>query len=475
VWAFLGTMKVGAVAVPLTLRAAPEDLRACLRDSQAKAAILDAEFLPAFRAVAEGLPERPIAIVNAPADRAGGVLSLAAFLAEQPDALDAEPMAPDDPAFWLYTSGTTGPAKILAHAQRNVLLADAYLRETLGVTAGMRLFATSKLFFAYALGTCLFGGFRLGATTVLHGAWPTPEGVRDAIAAHRPDIVFSVPALYRSVLRAGLAPAAPFRSVRTYVAAGEALPPDVYRSWRDATGREIVEGMGTSETIYMCLTNRPGDTTAGSAGFAAPGTELRLVDPGGQPIAAPDRPGELQVRMASTSRRTWSPQARVWTELPGQWFPTGDRFTFDARGRWWHQGRRDDLLRVGERWVNPAELEACALAMPWVADAAAIGVPRPDGTFRLVLYAVPAGAVGVTPAAGAAQEAALQNALRRALAERSALDPPGIEVRLVPELPRTASGKVERYRLRQDLAREAAPEREAGRGAPAALSSPRGK
>jgi benzoate-CoA ligase len=478
--AYLGAIKVGAVAVPVNPRSSAEDLLFYLQDSRAQAAVLDLEFLPLYRSIADRLEHPPAVIVHGAAAPRGmgaaatrGMHTLEAFYAEQPRELAAVPMPPGAMAFWIYTSGTTGAAKAAVHAHRDVLEADAYLRDTLGVVTGTRLFATSKLFFAYALGTCLFGSFRLGATTVLDSAWPTSESVRETLAAQRPEIVFSVPALYRNVLRAGLAFQPPFRAVRTYVSAGEALPESVFRRWQEATGREIVEGMGTSETIYMFLTNRPGESEPGSAGYPAPGAEVRLVSEEGCPIDTPDREGLLQVRLASTCSGYWNGQAQSGQAPSGQvqsgqaisgaardgdWFATGDLCACDAGGRWWHRGRRDDLIEIGGQRVNPARIEECVLALPEVADAVVTGVAggvaggaAGGGALRLVLHAVPAQA----ESAGAGLEKTIRRALAGCLPAPQC--PP--EIRFVRELPRTASGKVQRYRLRQELAREfAAPE-----------------
>lgn len=445
---YLGILKIGAVAVPINLRSSPEELLFYLTDSRARVLVLDAEFVPVYQRIAARLSGPPRVFVHGAAAIPAGMRHFGGLASGQPHHLDAVPLSPDDMAFWIYTSGTTGSARAAVHVQHDVLLSDAYLRDTLGVTAGMRLYATSKLFFAYALGTCLFGAFRLGATTILQGEWPAPEGVRDVLKAHRPDVVFSVPTLYRNVLRAGIAGEEPFRAVRTYVSAGEKLPEVLYHRWKEATGVEIVEGFGTSETIYMALTNRPGDCVPGSAGVPAPGAAVRLVDDRGERVDRPGTQGMLQVRMASTSDRYWNQQERTQAVMAGPWFATGDLFTFDERGRWTHHGRRDDLLKISGRWISSSEIEEFVLALPQVADAAVIGVNDEDGLMRLALYAVPA-QVG---AAGAPLEAAIRNAILA----RLPIDQCPRQIRFLPELPRTASGKVQRYRLRQELAAELA-------------------
>jgi benzoate-CoA ligase len=442
---YLAAMKLGAVAVPLNLRSSAEELAFCLADSQATVAVLDAQFLPLYFRIASKLDPPPALVVHGAVKVPPGTHGLADVAQGQPDDLEPVLLPPDEMAFWIYTSGTTGDAKAAVHRQRDVLLSDAYLRETLGVTRGTRLFATSKLFFAYALGTCLFGAFRLGATSILHGDWPTPPLVRDQVAQHRPDIVFSVPALYRTLLRAGVAGEAPFRTVRTYVSAGEKLPESVYRRWHQATGVPIVEGMGTSETIYMFLTNRRDDSRPGSCGVPAPGAEVRLVDEAGNAFSEADREGMLQVRMDSISDRYWNREEPGLRQEPGiaaPWFSTGDRFTVDAQGRWTHRGRRDDMLKLAGQWVNPADLEERLLALPSIADAAVVGVGDDGDSMRLALYAVPASAV--------ADREGLEQALRTALTARLPELKHPLFVRLVAELPRTASSKVQRFRIRQE-------------------------
>jgi 3-hydroxybenzoate/4-hydroxybenzoate---CoA ligase len=447
---YLGAIKIGAVSVPINLRSSPEDLLFYLRDSRARVLAIDVEFLPQYRQIAEQLAEQPIVLVNTQTPAAGigsfqaSMQSLDGLFHGQSAELDYVPMSPDDMAFWIYTSGTTGSAKAAVHLHHDVLLSDAYLRETLGVQAGTRVFATSKLFFAYALGICLFGAFRLGATTILHSEWPTPEAVLEVLKAHQPDVVFSVPTLYRNMLRAGIANQEPFRRVRAYVSAGEKLSESLYSRWKSTTGVEVVEGIGTSETIYMFLTNRPGDSKPGSAGYPAPGAEVRILDDSGHVVMDPGVQGILQVRMASTCDRYWNQQERTQAAFLGEWFTTGDLFTLDARGRWAHQGRRDDMLKISGQWVSPSEIEECVLALPAVADAVVIGINDKDGLMRLVLYAVPADAGGGT------QET--EDAIRLAITEHLSVYKCPRNICFVPELPRTASGKVQRFRLRQEMA-----------------------
>jgi acyl-coenzyme A synthetase/AMP-(fatty) acid ligase len=351
-------------------------------------------------------------------------------------------MARDDMAFWIYTSGTTGSAKGAVHLQRDVLAADAYTGGVLGVGPGDVLFGTSKLFFAYTLGNCLFGSLRLGATTVLYDGWPDAKTVAETLRRYRPSVVFSVPTLYRNMLGEGVAAAEPaFRSVRHYVSAGERLPEALWHKWREATGVEILDGMGTSETIYMLLSNYPGKVRPGSSGTATPGTELKLADAEGRPVA-PGEAGILWARIASRADRYWNARDKSQEAFHGPWFRTGDMYTVDEGGYWHHQGRFDDMLKISGQWVSPAEIEEVVLAATPCTDAAVVGVPDPDGLPRTALFAV--------PPQGGFDSGALEVLIRRVVSERLSPYKCPKWVRFVNEIPRTATGKVQRFKLRAE-------------------------
>ncbi|HEX7926740.1 MAG TPA: AMP-binding protein [bacterium] len=431
VCAYLGVMAAGAVAVTLNLRSSEAELAFVLRDSQPVLALVDPEYLPLWRGTVGGTASCPVFTLGGVV---AGIPAWEVRVAEALPAFDPMPVAGTDMAFWIYTSGTTGEMKACVHRHQDVLLSDAYLRETLGVTAGMRVFATSKLFFAYALGTCLFGAMRLGATTILLDAWPTPDAVARVIAQHQPHVVFSVPAFYRAMLAADVTAQPAFRKVGTWVSAGERLPATVFQRWHAATGAPIVEGMGTSETIYMILTQRPGAAVAGSSGKPAPGVEARLVDMQGQSVAA-NTPGILHVRMSSISAGYWNQPERSAQVFRDGWFNTGDVFTVDGDGLWRHGGRQEDRIPVPGGSVNPADIEESVQALPGVADACLVSVPS-----GLTVFAVET---------TGADRASLALAIHDAVEQHLPPPIPAPAIRWVSELPRTASGKVQRYRLRQ--------------------------
>jgi 3-hydroxybenzoate/4-hydroxybenzoate---CoA ligase len=437
VYAYLGAMAAGAVPIAINLRASAVDLAHILADSRARLLILDREFMLTAQAALDRFQNRP-AVILAQADNASRDAWMALVGRHEP-MVAPTPMSRDDMAFWIYTSGTTGTPKAAVHTHKDVLTATDYT-SVLGLGPGDTVFATSKLFFAYSLGNAMFAALQKGATTVLLDAWPTPDTVADIVEAHKPTLVFSVPTLYRNMLERNVVKAPAFKQVRHYVSAGERLPEELWRRWKEATGVAILDGMGTSETIYMLLTNRPDATKPGSSGQPVPNVECKLADALGAPVAAGE-PGILWAKTPSRADRYWNAQAKSQEAFPGAWFRTGDMYTVDAEGYWHHQGRADDMLKISGQWVSPGEIEEAALAHAGVKDACALGFPDTDGLPRVALFVVP-------PQPGA-NEVALAENIRAAL--KAHLSPYKIPkwIKPVPEIPRTATGKAQRFVLRQ--------------------------
>lgn len=435
--AYLGAMAAGAVPVAINLRATAADLAHVLADSRARLLILDREFMITAQAALERVSKRP-AVILAEANNPHRDAWMALVGKHEPLAAPA-PMSADDMAFWIYTSGTTGAPKAAVHVHKDVLNATDYTN-VLGLGPGDTVFATSKLFFAYSLGNAMFASLQKGATTVLLDSWPDPDAVADVIERHKPTLVFSVPTLYRNMLERNVAKSPAFRQVRHYVSAGERLPEELWRRWQEATGVAILDGMGTSETIYMMLTNRPDATKPGSSGQPVPGVECKLADAQGDPAAAGE-PGILWAKIASRADRYWNAQAKSQEAFQGDWFRSGDMYTVDAEGYWHHQGRADDMLKISGQWVSPGEIEDAALAHAGVRDACAVGLPDADGLPRVMLF--------VVPPQGGANEVALAENIRAAL--KAHLSPYKIPkwIKPVPEIPRTATGKAQRFVLKQ--------------------------
>ena len=428
--AYLGAIKIGAVSVALNLRSSAAELKFMLTDSAAAVLLIDAEFLPLYESIAADLPRPPNVFV------AGSTLH--GLIADSSEQLSAYLTSPDAMAFWIYTSGTTGTPKAAVHPHHDVLTATDYTEGVLGVGPDDRLFATSKLFFAYSLGNCLFASLRLGATTILHDGWPDSESIARIVDRQYPTVVFSVPTMYRNMLRDGIANRDRFASVRRFVSAGERLPANLFERWMEATGGEILDGMGTSETIYMILSNLPGRARPGSSGQPAPGVCAELRDETGTIITGADHAGVLWASMPSIADRYWNQQERSQAAFIGRWFRTGDMYRVDSDGFWHHAGRADDMLKISGQWVSPAEIEEQALKMAGIADAALVGAENADGLTRLALFAV------ASPGGGP-DIASIGEALRQSL---SIYKCPR-DIYFVDEIPRTATGKVQRFLLRQ--------------------------
>jgi benzoate-CoA ligase family protein len=440
---FFGALRIGAVAVPLNTRLGIEDYIGILGDSGAKVLVAEAPVAAAIRARARELPR--LGAILTPEASANGP-SLEELCARASPAREAERVSDDDMAFWLYTSGTTGVPKAAVHLHRDLGAGRHYGLEVLGVTGDDRVLATSRLFFAYALGSALLIPFLAGARTYLAPAWPEPASVAEAVRTFRPTLLFSVPTFFARMLRAGLAPDT-FRSLRAAVSAGERLPPEIYRAYRDQFGVEILDGMGATETVFMVLSNRPGQSRPGSSGTPVPGTQVRLLDAEGREVA-PGEEGVLHVRTPSASPFYWKRVDHSRRTFVGEWFRTGDVYTRDADGFYYHRGREDDFFKVAGQWVAPAEVETALLSHPDVAEAGVVGMEVPGGLIKSFAFVVPKDPVAVperlvSEVAGLAAEKLASHQRPRA-------------IYVVPELPRTATGKLQRFKLREQAADRAA-------------------
>jgi benzoate-CoA ligase family protein len=432
--AFFGAVRVGAVAVPMSTRLAPGVCAELLRDSRARVLVAD----PALaRALAPWLPDLPHLRSVIEAGEGASAPSLEQRQAAARIDLNPEPLTGDDMAVWLYTSGTTGGAKAAMHLHRDLLECRHYGIDVLGAGAADRVLATSKLFFAYALGNALLIPLFVGARTFLDARWAEPATVVDNIRAFRPTLFFSVPTFYARLLHAEV-PREAFRSVRACVSAGERLPPELYTAWRERFGVEILDGLGATETIFMVLSNRPGRSQPGSTGTPVPGTSVRLLDAEGHDVAD-GAPGVLHVRTPSASPAYWNRVDRSRATFLGEWFRTGDVLTRDGDGFHHHLGREDDLFKVAGMWVTPAEVESVLLSHPAVAEAAVVGARDTGGLVKPFAFVVAPN--GVAPERLAAELSALA-------AERLAAHQRPRHIAVVEALPRTATGKLQRFVLK---------------------------
>ncbi len=429
--AWLGAVRAGAVAIGLNSKLTQDEYRYVVADSNARLLIAEEALLPALGTLAADLTgERRLATGK----DWSGELSRAS-----PQAA-AQPVRPEDPAFWLYSSGTTGKPKGILHAHKDVLAAGQVQREVLGLVAGDRVFNTSKLFFAYALENGLLGPLALGATAILHPDWADAEQVKALVARHRPSAFFSVPTFYRRLLALGLEHLAPFRDVRRYVSAGERMPLSVLESWRKATGREILSAYGMSETFCVAMATPPGSAGAQRSGKPLNGVDVRLLAEDGRE-AGIGEPGVLWIRHPALSTGYANRPEATREQFRDGWFCTKDVFERDAQGYFSHQGRSDELVKVAGQWVQPGDLEEAVTGLPGIAEAACVPVADADGFERLALFVAPRGTDGAAAVAAAAS--ACEAKLPRHKRPKWILP--------VAELPRTATGKVQRFKLRELL------------------------
>src|SRR5207247_666065 len=298
----------------------------------------------------------------------------------------------------------------------------------------------AKLFFAYGLGNACFFPMGVGAQSVLYPHRPTPESVFELIARYRPTLFFGVPTLYAGMLAVKEAEVRfDTSSLRLCVSAGEALPDEIYRRWRERFGVEIIDGIGTTEIGHIFLSNRPGAARPGSSGLPVPGYEAALVDDAGRPVARGEI-GNLRVRGDSTMAFYWNQPEKTRQTLQGEWLLTGDKYTQDADGYFWYCGRSDDMLKVGGRWVSPVEVEATLIAHPAVLESAVVGQKAEDGLVKAKAFVV----LKEPAHASAALAAELQSFVKAKIAPYKA--PRWVE--FVDSLPKTATGKIQRFRLR---------------------------
>jgi benzoate-CoA ligase len=429
--AYLGALKAGAVAVALNTRLPPAELAYIVGDCAARLAIADPDYLAAAGAACSGTATRVV-----PALGPGDSLA-AAVAAASADHRTAATHA-DDPAFWLYSSGTTGRPKAIIHSQASCAHAGKLLREVVGAGDDTVVLATSKLFFAYALDNGFTGPLSCGATIVIDETWPTPEAIAANVARHRPNVLFTVPTVMRRLLALPADALAAFAPIPVVFTAGERLPDAVAARWREAVGTTVLEAYGMSETFCNAFANFPARRRTGTCGVPLGGVTAKLVDEHGREVDD-EAPGVLWVRHPSLALGYKDAEATARAFRDG-WFCTGDLFTRDADGFWSHQGRADELYKIAGQWVKPTELEETVLADPRIREAACVVVPDGDGFDRLALFVVGA-------ADGAAEIAAarLDELPRHARPKW---------VRAVLELPRTATGKVQRFRLREQLVAE---------------------
>jgi len=434
--AFLGAIKIGAIPVTLSTLLTEGDYAYLLADCRARAVVVADGLLSRIGPARRELRELRHVIVAG--QTSPGTIALSEITAGASDKCEAESTGPDDMCFWQYSSGTTGAPKAVVHLQRSAMApAELHGRHVVAMRPDDRVFSVAKLFFSYGLNNSLVIPFRHGATSVLFPGRPEPGAVFATIAQERPTVFYGVPSAYAAMLATD--GEHDVSSVRLFVSAGEALPRPIFERWKARFGAEILDGIGSTEIGYIAISNFAGRARAGTSGEVIPGYEAKVAGADGAPVESGEV-GDLMVRGPSTALCYWHKREATKQTFRGQWVFTGDRYSVDAAGYHTYQGRSDDLLKVGGIWVSPLEVETALLEHGAVRECAVVGREDADGLVKPAAYVVLRNG---DPSEGLAWE------LRAFVKDRLAPYKYPRWIEFVPELPKTSTGKVQRYKLRQ--------------------------
>jgi len=443
--AFLGCLKAGVVAVPVNTLMTEDDYRFMLADSRARTLVVSEGLYPRFQKLIGAAADLEHVIVSG--DDAHGHRRFEDIIEQaKPDPATA-PTVRDDIAFWLYTSGSTGKPKGAVHVHSDLRLTDElYGRPVLGISENDVCYSVAKLFFAYGLGNALTFPLSAGACTVLLPDRPTPDGVAALLRKYPITVFYAVPTFYAAFLASPNAPQRAELKLRCSVSAGEALPTDIGRRWVERYGVDILDGLGSTEMLHIFLSNRAGEVKYGTSGKPLPGYALKLVDDSGEPVARGEI-GELLVSGPTSAIMYWNNREQSRATFLGEWTRSGDKYIEDEDGYFVYCGRRDDMLKVSGLYVSPFEVEGALLTHPDVLEAAVVAWPDADSLIKPKAFVV---LKSPEKAAGAADRdrmsRALQDHVKAALAPYKY--PRWIEFRT--ELPKTATGKIQRFKLRAE-------------------------
>jgi len=439
---FWGAIKAGIVPIPLNTLLTTGDYGYMLSDSRARVLVISEELYDKVEPILQDLPLLETVVISG--QNGHGHPLLSDLLDKAEPKLKTAETTRDDVAFWLYSSGSTGAPKGAVHLQRDLpATAVHYGQQVLGVQEDDVTFSAAKLFFAYGLGNGMTFSLHAGATSVLLKDRPTPEAVMNILRDHQPTIYYGVPTLYGSILAdPQYNRASGSTRLRACVSAGEALPEDVGRRWEERFGAAILDGLGSTEMLHIFLSNRHGEVHYGTSGKAVPGYHLRVVDDEGREVPRGEM-GELIVRGPSSAVAYWNQREKSLKTFRGEWTFTGDKYFVDEEGYYRYAGRGDDMLKVGGIWVSPFEVEAALISHEKVLEAAVVGEADAEGLVKPKAYVVLA--PGETGGEVLVEE--LQAYVKAKLAPYKY--PRWIE--FVEALPKTATGKIQRFKLRGGL------------------------
>jgi 4-hydroxybenzoate-CoA ligase len=443
--AFWGAIRAGVVPIPINTLLTAEQYAYLLADSRAAAAVVAAPLARMLQSIRGRLPHlRTIIVVEAAAeDRADlpDVLFFEDVLAlGKPEPFVAPTMS-DEVALWMYTSGSTGDPKAVRHVHTSPMCVARLMGQgVIGIREDDVVFSAAKLSFSYGLGNAMAFPMSVGASAILLPERPTPQAVLDTIRRHRPTIFYAVPSLYAALLaQPDIGAGAGSDRLRLCISAGEPLPANLGERWRATVGVDVLDGIGSTEMLQTFLSNRPDDVRYGSTGRPVPGYDVKIVDENGHEL--PDgQIGELIVRGPSAGEGYWNQRAKSRRTFAGEWTYTGDKYVRDQDGYYYYCGRTDDMFKVNGMWVSPFEVEAALVSHEAVLEAAVVGKEDGDGLMKPKAF--------IVLKSGYAADERLLETLKGHVKERAGpwKYPRWIDIR--PDLPRTATGKIQRFKLR---------------------------
>lgn len=436
--AFFGAMRIGAIPIPSNTLLGAGDCRFFVDNSRAQVVVADAQHREKVEEALRGHPSPPdLVLADGPADEH---LSLGALMEAGEEELSPADTHRDDPAFWLYSSGSTGNPKAAVHLHHDIdYTCETYARHVLRVSESDHVFSASKLFHAYGLGNGISFPYWAGASTVLFPGKPTPEAILETAERHRPTLFFSVPTLYNAMLNHPGAGEYDLSSIRLCASAAEALPANIWHRWKETFGSTILDGIGSTEMLHIFVSNTPEELKPGSSGKPVPGYEAKILDEDGGPVE-PGEAGYLAVKGDSAAAYYWRNHEKTKATMKGEWLFAGDWYRVDEDGFYWYEGRSDDMIKVSGLWVSPVEVEATLGEHPAVVEAAAVGVAVDELT-RVKAYAIlHEGYEGSEETVAELQEWCKERLKRYQYPHL---------VEFVEELPKTVTGKIQRFKLRE--------------------------
>jgi 4-hydroxybenzoate-CoA ligase len=447
---FYGAIKIGAVPIPTNTMLTPEDYEYYLNDSRARVLVVSEQLIPVIAKIKGDLRYLRDMIVISEKD--GAFIPFKQKYRHAPETIKTEFTMKDDVGFWLYSSGSTGAPKGAIHSQYDmVAVSESFGQGVLKLTEDDILFSAARLFFAYGLGNSGYLPFSVGASVVLSSQPPKPEGMFQYLEKFRPTIFFGIPTLYGQMLdykekqdeEKGTTPDPnknhEFSSVRICVSAGEALPPDIYHRWKKRFGIDIIDGIGTTEMLHIFIANLPGKVKPGSTGKPVPGYELKVVDDNNYDVPQGEI-GMLLVKGGSAAQQYWRKREKTKATMQGEWINTGDKYFMDEEGYYFCAGRGDDMLKVGGIWVSPVEVENCIMEHPAVFEVAVTAKNDENSLVKPKAW--------VVLKDGYTASAELEQEIKQWVLDRLAKYKYPRWIEFVDELPKSATGKIQRFKLR---------------------------